>query len=66
MAKKKGCNFRCNHVTDRKGLSKLIAIIQDDLPHYEFKYIEIVDVTREHTKEATEIGKRMKKEQKKG
>jgi len=62
MAKKKGCNFRCNHVTNREGLSKLIATIQDDLPHYEFKYIEVVDVTREHINEITKIGKRMKKE----
>lgn len=61
MAKKKGCDFRCNHVTDREGLSKLIAAIQDDLPHYEFKYIEVVNVTRNHTNEITKIGKRMKK-----
>jgi len=37
-AKEKRCNFRCTHVTDREGLNELIALIQDKLPHYEFKY----------------------------
>ena len=62
-AKKKGCNLRCNHITDREGLMTLIGAIQDDLPHYEFKFIEQVDVTRERTRVPTKIGKRMKREE---